>query len=1463
MSARGSAAAHNKKDPVQVQSVGVHDPFPVDFLSFLHALPKPDDDSSTERAEPPKKRARVERIDAIPVARESFTISRPTQSEFVATDAISLPNLHRFVKLRCDRNHHVLALSSLTRTQYGGFKAEIHAPRMRFSKEFSKILDVLDRSQDAENEEGALWVGVEVEFQTKDNRDILHFSLTLYWNSSTSASRLPRSLSQEVLDTFFGSQTQVLETVDEKMLPSALYDAAFLPEKGHTDIPISPPQIASNLFPFQRRALQWLLNREGVKWNGLCANGEPCLEPLPLPSTTGLPLSFSVIKDASGQLAYISHLYHVITRDISPFRMLETNMRGGILAEEMGLGKTVEVISLISTHTRKNHPGSSSGVIQEPEPRPSGATLIVTPPTLRDQWIAEFAKHAPDLRVRVYEGMKGFDGDESDLVADLASQDVVLTTYGVLQHEVHRAEPPPSRSMRSAPKYRRTKSPLVHILWWRVCLDEAQQIESGVSGAAKVARLIPRINAWGVTGTPIKGHIKDLRGLLVFLHYEPFASSPAIWNMLITSQKEFFKPLFNRITLRHTKRAVRDELTLPPQRRYVITMPFTAVEQEHYEAQFSQLAKRCGFNKNGVRFDWSQGLTTPELNRALSWLRQSILHSSLGPGFGLVDGKNMSLRTVEEMLEIMIEQSESAIKADQRTYLLEMLKRGQLLEARQEYEAAIALWQQVVDEVTVLVDECRKQIKDVLEKARQAGSDGDLEEAEDDSQDEDGTDRGKYARQVGEYKRRLRSMLDVHHRAVFFIASACYKLKVDENKTAPNSADFEMLDSREATGYATAKNIRREMLQETRTKVMSRITKLREKADSQSFVEIPPIQFPPFRGLESGRIVDTFELLGRALDEQANLIDEWRERVIQMLMRPVVDEEGEADSTGEEFDESTKLQDELMAYTLALRALITDRQTAIFGLNNERTKLEVARAEEQAKDNQGHAPKTTLALLTRRNEIAKSLRGVSFRGIISNLRELATNLRSESGSNRAMVELDIVERQLRSTQEQSTAQNDAAAGLLKELGVFTRTLNYRVEYYRQLQAVSDTLIEFDASQIGNHDMMMAASSQVEQYRRGKVARHLPRHRYLVHLKETGQQQEEECIICQGSFTEGVLTMCGHQFCSDCIKTWLKGRHSCPVCKTFLARGMTYDITLKKQVLKVRQEHQEDSREHSSRSDEGGSPSKPRKTGIYSEVDSDKLQAIKSIDVGAPSFGTKVNALAKHLLWLRTCDTGAKSVIFSQFSGFLKILGQAFDEYRIGWSSFKQKNGITKFKEDPAIECFLMDASSHASGLNLINASHVFLCEPLLKTALELQVIARVDRIGQVHPTTVWLYLIDGTVEENIYNLSVQRRLKHMEEDSKGKSKEATEITDRSIEDANSMVVEQASFSKLMNKEQGLGEAIDEDDAWQCFFGHVTKKDKLTADADERMNDPAVMGFLAGEAAEARRQGEQGEGGLDE
>lgn len=268
------------------------------------------------------------------------------------------------------------------------------------------------------------------------------------------------------------------------------------------------------------------------------------------------------------------------------------------------------------------------------------------------------------------------------------------------------------------------------------------------------------------------------------------------------------------------------------------------------------------------------------------------------------------------------------------------------------------------------------------------------------------------------------------------------------------------------------------------------------------------------------------------------------------------------------------------------------------------------------------------------------------------------------------------------------------------------------------------------------------------------------------------------------------------------------------------------------------------------------------SGIYKEFNAEKLAEIKNIDLDGPSFTTKVDTLVRHLLWLRESDPGAKSIVFSQYKEFLDVLGTAFRRYRIGYTSFDKARGITDFKEDPGTEVFLLHARAHASGLNLVNASHVFLCEPLLNTALELQAIARVDRIGQQHETTVWLYIVDGTVEESIYSLSVQRRMEHMAiRTLAGKGKELTsELSDTTLDEANALEMQQAHLSKLMGKDGISGETVDKDDLWTCLFGHLNKnKNSGIVGGSANPVNAATRRFLAAEAAERRIRGDQGDG----
>ena len=59
----------------------------------------------------------------------------------------------------------------------------------------------------------------------------------------------------------------------------------------------------------------------------------------------------------------------------------------------------------------------------------------------------------------------------------------------------------------------------------------------------------------------------------------------------------------------------------------------------------------------------------------------------------------------------------------------------------------------------------------------------------------------------------------------------------------------------------------------------------------------------------------------------------------------------------------------------------------------------------------------------------------------------------------------------------------------------------------------------------------------------------------------------------------------------------------------------------------------------------------------------------------------------------------------------------------------------------------------ANGLNVIEANHVVLVEPMLSDAVEQQAISRVHRIGQTRPTFVHRYLVRDTVEGSIHDVA--------------------------------------------------------------------------------------------------------------
>jgi E3 ubiquitin-protein ligase SHPRH len=231
-----------------------------------------------------------------------------------------------------------------------------------------------------------------------------------------------------------------------------------------------------------------------------------------------------------------------------------------------------------------------------------------------------------------------------------------------------------------------------------------------------------------------------------------------------------------------------------------------------------------------------------------------------------------------------------------------------------------------------------------------------------------------------------------------------------------------------------------------------------------------------------------------------------------------------------------------------------------------------------------------------------------------------------------------------------------------------------------------------------------------------------------------------------------------------------------------------------------------------------------------------------------------------------------------------VLQDALARFGIGAASIHESGGrgVDRFRRDAAVEVFLLDAKSNCSGLNLVNATHVFLCEPLVNPAVELQAVARVHRIGQMRQTCVWMCLVQDSVEGCVYEISVARRLTHVnarresdvvagaapqqavEDPSPMRGGDETDA-DAAMDAADSLELQGAPVARLLDRTKtkavvakgalgGSGEVVAQDDLWACLFsGRPKVAGEGAATAATGVLGTEIRRFLTGEAAEARRE----------
>lgn len=248
-------------------------------------------------------------------------------------------------------------------------------------------------------------------------------------------------------------------------------------------------------------------------------------------------------------------LYDFQLQALSWMKMREEKGDGGILCDEDGLGKTVEVISLIVSSQR----------------RPS---LIVVPPTLLAQWEKEIGTHvrkAHELKVCIYnEPFRRECNSKGSSEKIFMEYDVAITDFTSVMRE------------------RKSNGPLFKKAWYRIVIDEAHTIKSASTDLFGALSELRARKKWCVTGTPIRNSLNELWDFVSLVGpdseskvrskeiFEESIIKPFLGNNISDDFKCFVKTYFIRRTRETTTDEGKPLVPLPPchlEDRFVVMKP--------------------------------------------------------------------------------------------------------------------------------------------------------------------------------------------------------------------------------------------------------------------------------------------------------------------------------------------------------------------------------------------------------------------------------------------------------------------------------------------------------------------------------------------------------------------------------------------------------------------------------------------------------------------------------------------------------------------------------------------------------------------------------------------------------------------------------------------------------------------------------------------------------------------------
>ncbi|KAK4221968.1 SNF2 family N-terminal domain-containing protein [Podospora fimiseda] len=302
--------------------------------------------------------------------------------------------------------------------------------------------------------------------------------------------------------------------------------------------------LKTSLKSHQRRGLTFMTKRERG-WNMLPNNCDVWSKEL----------------DAHGNTVYINNITNETKYTAPPA------FRGGLLADRMGLGKSLAVLALIAYD---KDPSLESSVKE--------TTLIVVPPALLQSWEDQMKLHYRDgtMKWKRHHGSQRIAGTE-----DIESHDIIICSYPTLAREW---------------RQNAESSTLFQHKWHRVVLDEAHMIKNTASLTAKATFALRSERRWAVTATPIQNRLTELASLFQFLRLFPYCEKAAfdthITNLWTIGQAEEalkrLKRLLGFVMLCRSSEAI----TLPPRTDRRVTLQLETTERQQYDRAKEQAIRR-------------------------------------------------------------------------------------------------------------------------------------------------------------------------------------------------------------------------------------------------------------------------------------------------------------------------------------------------------------------------------------------------------------------------------------------------------------------------------------------------------------------------------------------------------------------------------------------------------------------------------------------------------------------------------------------------------------------------------------------------------------------------------------------------------------------------------------------------------------------------------------------------------